>query len=91
MRKAGKQRIRAALSQYAKWRTEIEPRIAALKLDQARAYLHGWADEVHTRIKAGELGPCTTALAASVRRDVEAWETGYYVSIEPNGARRCAC
>lgn len=88
MRKAGKKRIGAALTQYAAWRAEFQPRIDALKLDRARAYINEWADEVRTRIEAGELGMCTTALAASVRRDIESWESGFYVSMEPNGCRR---
>ena len=90
MRKAGKQRIKAAMAQWHTWHDQIKPRIDAIKLDGARAYLWEWAYEVRARIEAGELGVCTSALAASVRRDIEAWETGYYKGISANGSRQVA-
>ena len=90
MRKAGKQRIRAALVQYADWRAKIDAQIAGLALEQARAYLTEWADDVRGRIEAGELGACTFALSASVVRDIKAWQTGYYTGFTANGGRRVA-
>lgn len=87
MRKAGKQRIKAALSRYAAWRAQFQPRIDALKLERARAYINEWADDVRARIEAGELGMATTALSASVRRDVEAWESGLYTGFDFLGGR----
>lgn len=89
-RKPGKAKIKAAMIQYAEWRRQVDPRISALANPKARAYITEWADEVGTRILGGELGMCTTALAASVRRDIESWESGYYRDIGPRGERICA-
>lgn len=90
MRKAGKKRIKAALKQCAEWRASMQPRIDALELERARTYITKWADDVRARIEAGDLGICTTALAASVRRDIEAWESGYYTGFTESGGRRVA-
>lgn len=86
MRKAGKKRIKAAMAQYAPWRAEVDTRLAALS-ERARAYITEWADDVRDRIEAGDLGPCTGALARSVMRDIESWETGFYVGFTEDGGR----
>jgi hypothetical protein len=86
-RKAGKKRIASAMREYVAWRSAIQPRIDALNNDDARRYIGEWADEVRSRIESGDLGICTSALAASVRRDIESWQTGYYARVGANGER----
>ncbi len=86
-RKAGKARIAAAMRQYATWRAGMQTRIDVLANVDARKYLNEWADDVRARIEDGELGICTSALAASVRRDIEAWESGLFSHVSTSGGR----
>jgi hypothetical protein len=78
------------MKQYATWRAGMQARIDALANADARQYINGWADDVRARIEDGELGVCTTALAASVRRDIEAWERGLFSHVGPHGERHYA-
>lgn len=87
MRKAGKKQIVAAMKQYEKWHDAFAPRVESLENADARKYITEWMREVRTRIQAGELGHCTTALAESVRRDIEAWESGLFSRVDATGAR----
>jgi hypothetical protein len=77
MRKASKAKIAEHMKAYGPWRAEVDARVAKLP-EQARGYLTEWADDVRTRVEAGEIGVCTRALVQSVIRDVLAWEQGYY-------------
>lgn len=86
-RKPSKARIRAALAHYAEWRAKIDAAIPGSVPERARPYIIAMADEVRERIAAGEFGMCTTALSASVVREIKAWGSGYYKSLGPNGER----
>ena len=90
MRRAGKKRIAAAREEYVAWRGMVDARASKLKVDGASRDAAEWADEVRRRIDAGDLGPCTQALARSVVRLIESCESGFYTRRTPTGGYECA-
>jgi hypothetical protein len=89
MRKANKQKIAAALTEYASWRAMIDPRLATIRADGA-AILRQWAEEVRQRIAGGEIGFSVRAYIRSVMRAIEDFENGRYIGTTDSGGFICA-
>lgn len=83
-RKPAKKKMEAAIVQYDEWRKSIDGRLAAV-MPAGQAIIRAWADDVGERVKAGEWGACTTALARSVCRAIKDFESGYYVGVTESG------
>lgn len=88
MRRPSKSRIAQALDEYTQWRASVDNRLANI-LPEGASIVRGWADDVRSRIADGELGICTTALARSVVRAIEDFESGFYVGVTDGGGFRC--
>ena len=88
-RPAGKRRIAKALKDYKPWRDKINARAAAMPA-WAQPTVKEWADDVHSRIQAGDLGVCNQALIRSVMRLCEDVESGRYIGMTSTGGFRCA-
>ncbi|TXH15389.1 MAG: hypothetical protein E6R03_07220 [Hyphomicrobiaceae bacterium] len=84
MRRAGKKRIAQALLDYRIWRLKVDARLESIPPEGAKV-AREWADDVYERIKAGDLGFCTSALSRSVVRVIEDFESGFYVGVTDNG------
>lgn len=87
MRKPAKSVIASDVRQFSQIRPAMEARIASCGADgPARARLMEWVSDLAGRIEAGDLRLMTTwALGRSIVREVENWESGYYVRSTPGG------
>lgn len=92
MRKASKAVIAANLKVLQTLKADWESKLAALNQSHIQ-YIREWIADLESRVVAGECTrghACTAALAASIVRDIRAWESGYYKGLTENGGRMVA-
>ena len=89
MRKASKKTIASNLASYVQWREKVEGRLSAINQDGAKI-IREWLDDLRGRIESGDINVCSQALAQSIARALNDFESGRYVGVTSTGGFICS-
>jgi hypothetical protein len=91
MRKASKKRIDECVAAFEKWKQawDIDKRLASVHCKVGQRNISKWLRDIKSEVQVGQFTICTRALARSVVRALEDFESGYYTHGLKGGGFAC--